>query len=150
MLTGAGGYGIVEIGVLEFVEGLRTSLENAPDMALSGVTHRRLVERLAELPNGVGQQLGRHLVGEVHGLAPREASYARPLPSPAPPICRPTPILDGVPPRQRGLKSRPARPMVPPESGLGRSQVVRQWILIPPCGGSTPPAPASPFPRKAE
>ncbi len=25
---------------------------------------------------------------------------------------------------------------------LGRSQVVRQWILIPPCGGSNPPAPA--------
>ena len=26
---------------------------------------------------------------------------------------------------------------------LGRRQVVRQWILIPPCGGSNPPAPAS-------
>jgi hypothetical protein len=26
---------------------------------------------------------------------------------------------------------------------MGRSQVVRQWILIPPCGGSNPPAPAS-------
>jgi hypothetical protein len=27
--------------------------------------------------------------------------------------------------------------------GLGRSQAVRQWILIPPSGGSNPPAPAN-------
>src|SRR5450631_2685036 len=26
---------------------------------------------------------------------------------------------------------------------MGRRQVVRQWILIPPCGGSNPPAPAN-------
>jgi hypothetical protein len=26
---------------------------------------------------------------------------------------------------------------------MGRSQVVRQRILIPPCGGSNPPAPAN-------
>ena len=28
------------------------------------------------------------------------------------------------------------------QTALGRRQVVRQWILIPPCGGSNPPAPA--------
>ena len=31
-----------------------------------------------------------------------------------------------------------------PKGLLGRSQVVRQRILIPPFGGSIPPAPASP------
>src|ERR671938_264117 len=29
-----------------------------------------------------------------------------------------------------------------PRRAVGRSQVVRQRILIPPCGGSNPPAPA--------
>jgi hypothetical protein len=37
----------------------------------------------------------------------------------------------------------PPRPFVPCDA-LGRSQVVRQRILIPPSGGSNPPAPAKP------
>src|ERR1700686_1019884 len=50
------------------------------------------------------------------------------------------------------------RPALPEESArlrrfpvgsLGRRQVVRQGILIPPCGGSNPPAPAMRFiPRR--
>src|SRR3954447_24897483 len=45
----------------------------------------------------------------------------------------------------RGLSTRRETPLVPalPRSSVGRSQAVRQRILIPPFGGSIPPAPAS-------
>src|ERR1700735_5098509 len=43
----------------------------------------------------------------------------------------------------------PPRPFVPCDA-LGRSQVVRQRILIPPSGGSNPPAPANDFIRLPE
>lgn len=44
------------------------------------------------------------------------------------------------------LQGRVEATMVRPLAGLlGRRQAVRQWILIPPCGGSNPPAPATAF-----
>ena len=42
------------------------------------------------------------------------------------------------------LQARAVPTMVRPLEGImGRRQAVRQWILIPPCGGSNPPAPAT-------
>ena len=43
--------------------------------------------------------------------------------------------------QQALIETRPAG-MVHPPGPVGRSQAVRQRILIPPCGGSNPPAPA--------
>ena len=41
------------------------------------------------------------------------------------------------------LQAHAVPTMVRPLEGImGRRQAVRQWILIPPCGGSNPPAPA--------
>src|ERR1035437_10769850 len=48
--------------------------------------------------------------------------------------------LRGVSPR---FMVQPPRALAWERAALGRRQVVRQWILIPPCGGSNPPAPAN-------
>src|ERR1035437_9796657 len=48
--------------------------------------------------------------------------------------------LRGVPPR---FMVQPPRALAWERAALGRRQVVRQSILIPPCGGSNPPAPAN-------
>jgi hypothetical protein len=51
-----------------------------------------------------------------------------------------------------GFTTLPARPYERVAAGampgqmVGRSQAVRQRILIPPCGGSNPPAPANTAP----
>ncbi len=59
--------------------------------------------------------------------------------------CRgPPKLIDGtgaIMVHRRGQRTR--QPPVIRRRFLGRSQVVRQRILIPPCGGSNPPAPAN-------
>ena len=89
------------------------------------------------------RHLGRNSPGSPDGLL-YIAGKARPAPGPG---------RNSADRRLKWLNSlyRPALPEectaspVPPPSRpvLGRRQVVRQGILIPPCGGSNPPAPAN-------